>query len=137
MILSALASIFTSLLGIGAKAVENWQERQKIQAEAQAKIIVAEAEARVAILQKQATAEIEWDLSAVNQMKGSWKDEWFTILLSIPAILAFVRPDIVANGFLVLTEMPLWYQTALGVAIAASFGYRKLVDLFAAMKGKK
>jgi len=130
-------SIISGLIGLVGGTVENWQKRQTVRAEAESRIIVAEAEARVRISERAQTAEIDWDIAGINQMAGSWKDEWFTLILSIPAIMAFIRPDIVMAGFLVLTEMPLWYQTSLGVAIAASFGYRKLVDLFAQIKGKK
>ncbi len=135
--LSALGGILSGLLGGVVAAVQGWQNRLTLKAEAEAKVLVAEAEAKVRILEKQSTAEIEWDLQAVSQMKGSWKDEWFTLLLSIPAILAFIRPDLTLIGFQALESMPLWYQSALGVAIAASFGYRKLVDIFSTMRGKK
>lgn len=133
--ITAIISALTSILGIGATALENYQKRQTIKAETEARVIVAEAEARIALAQRAQTAEIEWDLSSNQQMKGSWKDEWLTLLLSIPAIYAFIDPQAVLIGFQALEAMPLWYQTSIGVVIAASFGYRKLVDVISATKG--
>lgn len=123
-----LMTILSGLLGIAASSLDNWQKRKTAEAEATVAIAKARAEAEVTRLQKAQDAEIAWDQSAVEQMERSWKDEWFTLLLSIPAIIAFIKPEIVLVGFQALEVMPLWYQTALGVAIAASFGYRKLVD---------
>jgi len=69
------------------------------------------------------------------EVKSSWKDEWLTILFSIPLILAFIpgMEDIVRNGFQQLEQMPEWYQYSLGVIVAASFGVRSATKFF----GKK
>ena len=64
--------------------------------------------------------------------QSSWKDEWLTILFSIPLILAFIpgMEEVVANGFAQLQAMPTWYQYSLGVIVAASFGVRSATRLF-------
>lgn len=84
---------------------------------------------------KHITGEQEWDIVQAENSGRSWKDEWFTILLSIPLILAFFPGCVnaVREGFMVLDTMPDWYKYLLGVAVAASFGYRKIAD---AIKGK-
>ena len=86
-------------------------------------------------MHKKATGEIDWDLEMAKGSSNSWKDEWLTILFSIPLILAFVpgMEDVVANGFARLNEMPEWYQYSLGVIVAASFGVRSATKFF----GKK
>ena len=68
----------------------------------------------------------------------SWKDEWLTILFSVPLILAFVPNGeaIVMRGFEVLEKMPDWYQYTLSVIVAASFGVRSVIGLMN-KKGKK
>ena len=55
---------------------------------------------------------------------SGWKDEWFTILFSIPLILAFLPFAVpyVQAGFQVLDTMPSWYKWYLGSAVTASFG---------------
>jgi hypothetical protein len=102
---------------------------------AQAKTRVAKAEAEAIVMQKKATGEIDWDLEMAKGSASSWKDEWLTILFSIPLILAFIpgMEEVVANGFLQLQAMPEWYQYSLGVIVAASFGVRSATKFF----GKK
>jgi|TARA_R110000765_G_scaffold79460_3_gene156391 hypothetical protein len=96
---------------------------------------VATAKAKAVVMQRQATGEIEWDIEAIKGSTSSWKDEWLTILFSIPLILAFVpgMEEVVSSGFLQLNDMPEWYQYSLGVIVAASFGVRSATKLF----GKK
>ena len=36
------------------------------------------------IKKKQLTGEIDWDLAAIQATQNSWKDEWLTILFSVP-----------------------------------------------------
>jgi hypothetical protein len=106
---------------------------EKTKAEAATKVAKAKAEA--VIMEKKATGEIDWDLEMARGSSNSWKDEWLTILFSIPLILAFVpgMEEVVANGFARLNEMPEWYQYSLGVIVAASFGVRSATKFF----GKK
>ena len=68
--------------------------------------------------------------------ENSWKDEWITLLFSIPLILAFCGDwgnEIVAQGFASLEIMPQWYQIALGGIVSASIGMRSVSKFF----GKK
>jgi hypothetical protein len=68
--------------------------------------------------------ELETILS--EGMRYSWKDEYWTIVLSIPAIACFfpaASPHI-EQGFLVLKSMPEYYQYWLGVCVLTSFGLR-------------
>ena len=106
---------------------------EKTKAEAATKVAKAKAEA--VIMEKKATGEIDWDLEMAKGSQSSWKDEWLTILFSIPLILAFVpgMEEVVKNGFAQLQAMPEWYQYSLGVIVAASFGVRSATKFF----GKK
>ena len=88
------------------------------------------------IKKKQLTGEIDWDLEAMRATENSWKDEWITLLFSIPLILAFCGEwgnAIVAQGFASLEIMPQWYQIALGGIVSASIGMRSVSKFF----GKK
>lgn len=71
-----------------------------------------------------------WDEIQAQNSGASWKDEWFTILLSIPLIGAFYPPLLpsVLAGFDALTKMPEFYQYMLFLAVGASFGYRGIMD---------
>ena len=85
--------------------------------------------------QKQATGEIDWDIESMKGSQSSWKDEWLTVIFSIPLVMCFIpgMEEIVQNGFARLNELPEWYQYTLGVIVAASFGVRSATKFF----GKK
>ena len=125
-----------ALIGPIASLAGTWLEGkvEKTKAETAAKVATAKAEAT--IMEKKATGEIDWDLEMARGSQSSWKDEWLTILFSIPLILAFAGEwgrTIVAEGFAALEVMPDWYQYTLGVIVAASFGVRSATKFF----GKK
>jgi hypothetical protein len=106
---------------------------EKTKAETGAKVAKAKAEA--VIMERKATGELDWDLEMAKGSQSSWKDEWLTVLFSIPLVMAFIpgMEEVVANGFARLNEMPEWYQYSLGVIVAASFGVRSATKFF----GKK
>ena len=87
-------------------------------------------------MEKKACGEIDWDLKMADASAASWKDEWLTILFSIPLILAFCGEwgrKIVSEGFAALEAMPEYYQYTLGVIVSASFATRSAAKFF----GKK
>jgi hypothetical protein len=121
------------VIGEGAKILERSSKRKDARLEAETKVLVARAEAEAKRLEKAQDAEIAWDNTVASQMSTSWKDEWFTIMLSIPLMLAFMGEwgrDRVAEGFQAVSGVPEWYKVAFLTAIAASFGVRALVDRF-------
>ena len=113
-----ILSIVKSIGSLASSYVDGKVQTQKIKAEIQ---------------KKQLTGEIDWDLEAIRATQSSWKDEWLTILFSIPLVLVFTGDwgrEIVANGFVALETMPEWYQYTLGVIVAASFGVRSATKFF-------
>ena len=101
------------------------------------KTAIQKAEATIKM--KEATGEIDWDLAAMRASQSSWKDEWLTLLFSIPLILAFCGDwgrGIVADGFTALAGMPQWYQVALGAIVSASFATRATAKFFNTRKKK-
>jgi hypothetical protein len=127
-VLSFIAAPVTSL-------VEGWQERKKIELESDKKIAIAVTDAKIRRLEVEQGADISWENTSISN--SGWKDEWFTIILSIPAVLCFVPggAEYVTAGFDSLRDTPDWYQWAFMVAVASSFGYRKLADFMALKKG--
>ena len=124
-----------AIIGPIANLAGTFLQGQLEKTRANTEVKVATPKAKAAVLEKQVTGEIEWDVEAIKGSTGSWKDEWLTVLFSIPLILAFIpgMGDLVMNGFEQLSEMPEWYQYSLGVIVAASFGVRSASKLF----GKK
>jgi len=99
------------------------------------KVAVQKANAEIKV--KQATGEIDWDIEAIRATQDSWKDEWITLLFSIPLILAFCGDwgnQIVQAGFLALEAMPTWYQYSLGGIVSASIGIRSVSKFFGVKK---
>ncbi len=123
------------LIGPIADLAGTWLKGSVEKSKAKTEAKVAQAKAEAIIMEKKATGEIDWDLEMAKGSQTSWKDEWLTILFSIPLILAFIpgMEEVVANGFAQLQAMPEWYQYSLGVIVAASFGVRSASKFF----GKK
>ena len=123
-------------LGPIANLAGTWLEGKVEEKKAVTGAKVAKAQAEAVIMQKKATGEIDWDLKMADASAHSWKDEWLTILFSIPLILSFCGDwgrEIVTNGFAALESMPDYYQYTVGTIVAASFGTRAATKFF----GKK
>jgi len=113
-----MISILTSLAGLATSVIDS---------KTQVKLTEAE------IKKKQLTGEIDWDIEAIRATQNSWKDEWITLLFSIPLILAFCGDwgnAIVQAGFASLEGMPKWYQYSLGGIVSASIGIRSVSKFF-------
>ena len=123
------------LIGPVAELAGTWLNGKVETSKANTSAKVAKAKAEAVIMEKKATGEIDWDIEMAKGSSNSWKDEWLTILFSIPLILAFIpgMEDVVKNGFTQLESMPEWYQYSVGVIVAASFGVRSATKFF----GKK
>ena len=73
------------LLGVVADGVKGFVETKKAKAE----LKVTEVKAATKLKQDQIAGKVAWEASAVDQMKGSWKDELILICLLAPATLVF------------------------------------------------
>ena len=113
-----IGALLSSLTGLATSVIDG-----------KTQLKLTEAEVR----KKQLTGEIDWDIAAMNATENSWKDEWITLLFSIPLILAFCGDwgnAIVERGFAALEVMPQWYQIALGGIVSASIGMRSVSKFF-------
>jgi len=86
---------------------------------------------RIAKSEAKAKAAKDWETVAQQNAGNSWKDEWLTVLFSMPLVMCFIPSAVpyVKDGFAVLQEMPTWYQYMLSVIVAASFGVRSAVGI--------
>lgn len=84
-----------------------------------------------------------WEELMASASATSWKDEWFTVLLSGPIVaivwgIGMNDMDIIERigvAFTELDKLPDWYQYLLYVAVTASFGIRG-ADKIMALRGK-
>lgn len=114
-----------AIIGPIASLASNWLEGRNEKIKATTKVKVAKAEAEAAILQKKAAGEIDWDLAQAEAGETSWKDEWLTVVFTLPLILLlFGEEERVNQFFIALGNCPEWYQYLLGTIVAASFGFR-------------
>ena len=105
-----LKSIVGPVAGLASSYIEGKTAVQKAKATKDLKI---------------ATGEIDWDIEAMKATQSSWKDEWLTVVFTLPLILLlFGEEERVNNFFLALSNCPEWYQYLLGTIVAASFGFR-------------
>lgn len=131
------------LAELAVGAVAGWFERkQKLaqtKAENEAAIEQARTNAEIARLNKAQDAEIAWDQSAVDQMRVSWKDEYFVVVWTTPLWLAMLPFDWAMRAsaafFQTMDVAPDWYVSGMAVMIAASFGVRQLINIMRARKG--
>jgi len=108
--------------------------------------IKGKAEEKKAIQQRKIQTiqnDADWEARMADATKNSWKDEFFSIILSLPlvAIAYSVATDNtevinrVNEAFIVLGTLPDWYQYLLFIAVSASFGL-KSADKIMGMKKK-
>ena len=104
------------------------------------------ADEKKAIQQRKINAiqnDADWESKMADATKNSWKDEFFSIILSLPliAVAYSVAMDDVSiiervnEGFEALNKLPEWYQYLLFIAVSASFGL-KSADKIMSMKKK-
>tara|TARA_B110000902_G_scaffold22968_1_gene25529 strand:- start:117 stop:488 length:372 start_codon:yes stop_codon:yes gene_type:complete len=116
-----MLGLIKTLVGVGGTFLQGKMDNKK-----------AEIEGRNNAIQEKLKQSGTWDEIHAKNSGESWKDEWFTLLFSIPLVLAFIPSAVpyVEQGFKVLDLMPDWYKQALAVLVAASVGYQKLTQLF-------
>jgi hypothetical protein len=128
--------MWQALIGPASDLIGGWLKSKAETKAAETRAKVAKAEAEAEVMKVAATHEAGWEKIMAQGSQNSWKDEWLTILFSVPLVLAFCGDwgrTIVAEGFAALETMPEFYRYTLGVIVAASFGVRSATKFF----GKK
>ena len=136
--------MLAALIGPISNLAGTWLEGKVEKTKAETGAKVAKAKAEAVIMEKKATGEIDWDLKMADASASSWKDEWFTLLLSAPVVALMWGIsmndveilDRIGIAFGELNMLPDWYQYLLFMAVSASFGIRG-ADKLLALKGKK
>ena len=122
-----------ALIGPIAGLASSWLQGKADKNAAEAQLKLTEAQAKAKILMSEKTSVADWERIMAEGSKTSWKDEWLTLLFSVPLVLSFCGEwgrDAVSQGWAALEAMPDWYQYTLGVIVAASFGVRSAAKLF-------
>ena len=113
--------------------LEEWQKRKTIKVENEEKRLQREHEIRLKkidvnleLAKQGMQIEADWDRAAQEDMKHTWKDEYFAILFSIPLIASFVPQlqEHMLRGFEILDKTPDWYKWLIIGIVVATFGLR-------------
>jgi len=123
------------LLGVVTDSVRGFVETKKLKGEVKIAQIAAEKKRNEDIV----SGKIKWEQSAIDQMKGSWKDEFVLLALMIPAIcsfLPFMQPHI-ERGFEILSTLPEYYTHLLYLACSVSLGVRAVPGIKGMISKKK
>lgn len=109
--------------------------------------VKGKAEEKKAIQQRKIQAiqnDSDWESKMADASANSWKDEYLTIILTLPLIAVGYAVatgdtsviDRVHEGFAALSELPEWYQYLLFLACSAAFGI-KSADKVMKLRKKK
>lgn len=98
----------------------------------------AKHEAKMKVIQNDG----DWENKAIDASANSWKDEFWTLVLSVPIFMIGYSivvgdPKIVnrvEQGFVALSGLPEWYQYLLFIAISSSFGIKGVSKLMSLRK---
>ena len=86
---------------------------------------LTEIKATQKLKEDQIAGKVGWEQSAVDQMKGSWKDEVALVVLLLPAVLVFTPlQNHVHKGIIALQDLPTHYQNLRYIEISGSFGIK-------------
>jgi Flp pilus assembly protein TadB len=124
-----------ALLGIAGQSLASWQERKKIETDKKLEIHRLRAEAQIEAEKSRALAEAQYDNLAQRQMQFSWKDEYLTIVFTLPFLISFAAPFValfsdvnigpaLQEAWYQVGLAPYWYQATVVGIIAATFGLR-------------
>ena len=116
-----------SLISPIASLAGTWLEGRVNKAKAETVVKVARARAEAKVYETEGTSSMLNEQSLTNQMAGSWKDEFWTIIFGDILLGCFIpfTQEYVKEGFIFLNEhCPPWFQNCLYISIGASFGYR-------------
>lgn len=125
------------LFKMGGELFKNWQDRKLIKAQGRIDIEKAKVNHNIKLAEAGQLADIVADQTIIESMSFTWKDEYLTLLFTIPAILCFIpgMADYAREGFEILATMPAWYQILLVLVAASGLGLRKFVDAVLAKLG--
>lgn len=134
-----IGELIGNVVGLAGDYLKDKRRLKQSKVDAQIANTSAQVNHVIRMAEGEQAADIDWDKIQAQNAGSSWADEWFVILLSIPAIMAFIPglAQYVGYGFDELAKAPDWYLGAFGVAVAASFGFRKFANRMTAKVGGK
>ncbi len=69
-------------------------------------------------------ADVDWEKSAMDASRESWKDELWTLVFAYLLMSAIWAPDQIKAVFLAYAGAPYWFQLCVLVSVGSSFGVK-------------
>ena len=116
-----------SIIGPISSLAGTWLQGRVDKAKAETDVKVARAKAEAKVYETSATSDMLNEQALTNQMAGSWKDEFWTLIFGAILVASFLpwSQPFVKEGFIFLeNSTPDWFSTCLYICIGSSFGYR-------------
>lgn len=135
--MSWFSTILEPIVNLVKEPIVEWQKRKTIEVENESKerdrqheLNLKKIDIAFELAKQGQQIEADWDTNAQQDMKTSWKDEFYVILFSIPLVMAFIpdMQDIVLKGFETLNKTPDWYMLLVTGIVASVFGLRWLIS---------
>ena len=135
--MSWFSTILEPIVNLVKEPIVEWQKRKTIEVENESKerdrqheLNLKKVDIAFELAKQGQQIEADWDTNAQQDMKTSWKDEFYVILFSVPLIMAFIpdMQDIVLKGFETLNKTPDWYMLLVTGIVASVFGLRWLIS---------
>ena len=135
--MSWFSTILEPIVNLVKEPIVEWQKRKTMEVENESKerdrqheLNLKKVDIAFELAKQGQQIEADWDTNAQQDMKTSWKDEFYVILFSIPLIMAFIpdMQDIVLKGFETLNKTPDWYMLLVTGIVASVFGLRWLIS---------
>lgn len=155
MLASLIPGALKGIWNLGSQWLENRRKISEVKGDLEAKKVELSSQLEIAKLQA-TVAKTEqdgvWENTQATNSNNSWKDEFWTLILSLPMILVtvsplidmFMDPEPYQKGALIQAAMtslaafdkfPDWYVLLISVAVGAAFGVR-VWDRFRASRGR-
>ena len=133
------------MIGILVKGVSEIATNYFDKKKAEVNLKKTEVEAKTQIAKQVAEGKLEadklnsqWENKAVDQLSGSLKDEFITLVILLPAILVFVpyTQPFVRLGFDILGTLPDWYINLIYITVCAGLGLKGVGGISKFMRKK-
>ncbi len=115
--------LLAPILGFLGSLGKSWLDTRKAKVVGKLRITEAKIDAKVSKIQ----AEGNMDIQSVNDMRYSWKDEFWSLIFGailIGCFLPWTQPYIQTGFAFMKDSTPEWFEWGLLGIIAASFGLR-------------
>jgi len=117
------------LFGMGETWVEAKQERETAKVKGKIALETAKTNSKITVLENDAAMSNNIDLITVKNMKNTWTDEMFKVIMLAPFVFMFVpyTQAYVAEGFRFFNEnTPEWYQYIIYGITISELGLRRI-----------